>query len=181
MNIRCRPISTFPEEFKSDLDYHLRAPFRAGWSDTMALLERELRMLDAENAVIELDLDESQLRIDGWPYEDARPEYPGVIISFDSKHGPLRYGTDMFITWKDNVRAVALGLEALRKVDRYGIGKRGEQYVGWRQLMSGEATLKERGRAIIEEHGSETAALKATHPDHGGDPDDFAAVQAARA
>jgi hypothetical protein len=33
---------------------------------------------------------------------------------------------------------------------------------------------------LIREHGSVRAALMATHPDHGGDPDEFAAVQAAR-
>jgi hypothetical protein len=33
-----------------------------------------------------------------------------------------------------NARAIALGLEALRKVDRYRITKRGEQYTGWSAL-----------------------------------------------
>ena len=33
---------------------------------------------------------------------------------------------------------------------------------------------------LIREHGGVTQALKATHPDHGGDALDFAAVQAAR-
>jgi hypothetical protein len=36
-------------------------------------------------------------------------------------------------TWQDNLRAVALGLEALRRVERYGIAQRGEQYAGWRR------------------------------------------------
>lgn len=89
-------------------------------------------------------------------------------------------GTDAFPHWQDNVRAIALGLEALRKVDRYGIGKRGEQYVGWRALPAGDAGEVDRGRDLIEEAGGVRAALKCHHPDHGGDPADFSAVQAAR-
>lgn len=38
-----------------------------------------------------------------------------------------------------------------------------------------------RGRTLIAEHGDATTALKATHPDLGGDISDFEAVQAARA
>ncbi len=35
--------------------------------------------------------------------------------------------------------AATLGLEALRKVSRYGIGEHGEQYTGWKALPSGIA------------------------------------------
>lgn len=176
MRVRCRPQTTFPAEF------HARPQpnrFDTGWTETRRLLERELDKLGAHEVVIELAVTEGDLRLDGWPYADARPSHPGVIISFDSRHGPLRYGTDAFPNWQANVRAIALGLEALRKVERYGIGKRGEQYVGWRELPAGGDV--QRGRDLIHEHGSETAALKATHPDHGGDREDFEAVQAARA
>ena len=177
MRVRCRPITTFPPEFQASKQ---ASQFSAGWTSTMQLLERELAKLGARDAVIELAVLEGELRIDGWPYADARPTHPGVVISFDSKHGPLRYGTDAFPHWQENVRAVALGLEALRKVDRYGIGKRGEQYQGWRQLSAGDSDLMQRGRELIAEHGAETAALKATHPDLGGDAEDFRAVQAVR-
>ena len=176
MNIRCRPITLWPPEFSRT---RTSDQFSAGWLDTLDLLQRELGKLDAANVVIELALDESEIRLDGWPRANARPTHPGVIVSFDSRHGPLRYGTDAFPRWQSNVRAIALGLEALRKVDRYGIGRRGEQYVGWKALGTGGGQV-ERGRQLIGEHGGVTAALKATHPDHGGDREDFEAVQAAR-
>lgn len=147
----------------------------------MALLKRELRALSAKHVVIELAVSEAELRLDGWPYADARPTHAGVVLSLESKYGPLRYPCTRFDRWQDNVRAIALALEALRKVDRYGVTKRGEQYTGWKQLQAGagegDAT---RGRAIIAEHGSESAALKAVHPDHGGDQGDFRDVIAAR-
>ncbi len=48
-------------------------------------------------------------------------------------------------------------------------------------MSVGDSDLIARGRELIAEHGGETAAIKATHPDAGGDADDFRAVQAARA
>lgn len=178
MQVRCRPITVFPVEFHRAPTFS--NPFRAGWDDTLYKLEYELDKLGAAEVVIELALTEGEIRIDGWPRAGARPSHPGAIVSFDSRHGPLRYGTDTFPDWQANVRAIALGLEALRKVDRYGISKRGEQYQGWRELSGGDSDLLQRGRELIGEHGGERAALKATHPDHGGDSDDFRAVQAAR-
>jgi hypothetical protein len=176
MHIRCRPVSSFPAEFHRSPTFH--NPFRAGSNDTLWKLEYELDKLGAVEVVIELALTESEIRIDGWPRAGARPSHPGVVVSFDSRHGPLRYGTDAFPDWQANVRGIALGLEALRKIDRYGISHRGEQYTGWKQLSAGDSGFFQRGRELIAEHGGETAALKATHK--GGDADDFRAVQAVR-
>lgn len=157
------------------------SPFKAAYQDTIDLLRRECRMLGARRVVVELAIRESDLRLDGQPYAGTRPEHPGVTVAFDSKHGPLKYTADKFATWQENLRAIALGLEALRKVDRYGMTSRGEQYAGWKALPSGEAALKDRGAELIRQHGGVRAALHATHPDHGGNTEDFAAVQAARA
>jgi hypothetical protein len=155
------------------------SPFRAPYQDTIDLLEREVRMLGARQVVIELAIQESDLRLDGQPYASTKPRHPGVTVAFESRHGALKYTADKFATWTENLRAIALGLEALRKVDRYGMTSRGEQYAGWKALPAGGPT-PEQGAAIIREHGNLKRALLATHPDHGGDPEQFAAVQAAR-
>lgn len=156
------------------------APFRAPYQATIDLLEREVRMLGARHVVVELAITESDLRNDGQPYAGTRPDHPGVTVAFESKHGPLKYTADKFATWQENLRAIALGLEALRKVDRYGMTSRGEQYAGWKALPAGSSEQVERGRDLIREHGSIRDAIMATHPDHGGDASDFDAVQAAR-
>lgn len=180
MRATFRPLSLFPPEFHSPRQ---ASQFKSGYSATMELLDLELHSLGARDFVIELAVTEADIRIrlDGMPRASARPSHPGVVVSFDSKHGPLRYGTDAFPHWEDNLRAIALGLEALRKVERYGIGKRGEQYQGWLALSAGSDPSPERGRRLIEKHGGVRAALHATHPDHGGAPAEFADVQAARA
>ena len=124
------------------------------WSATRALLDKELAALDARNVVLQIAVAEKDLRLDGELRASARPEWPGVRLLFDSKHGPLTYQCDGFWTWQDNVRAIALGLEALRKVERYGITEHGEQYKGWLQIEaaaseSREATPREVLAAVI--------------------------------
>lgn len=127
---------------------HKPNPFRATWSDTLQLLDSELGLLNATDVVFEVDVeDESQIRLDGMLRSHAKVNSPAVRLAFDSTHGPLTYATDRFQgqyysdppDWQINLRAIALGLEALRKMDRYGITRRGEQYTGWKALPAGRA------------------------------------------
>lgn len=120
---------------------HRLSNFDTPWPKTERLLLGEVRHLKGKHLVIEADFTESDLRLDGKIRASARPATPAVRVAFESIHGPLTYATDRFTYWQDNVRAIALGLEALRKVDRYGITKRGEQYAGWKALPAGRAML----------------------------------------
>jgi hypothetical protein len=162
------------------------APFHASWTSTVELLVKELRAHGARRCVLEVDIREEDLRLDGLPRANRAARTPGIVLSFEAAKVPgspkLRYEVGTYSDWRDNLRAIALGLQALRAVDRYGVTKRGEQYAGWKALPMGSGDPSpERGRVLIREHGSVAAALKATHPDHGGDPAAFADVQAARA
>lgn len=175
-----RPIVHWPGKQTVNRRYsQFSAPESASWD----LLKRELRQLGARNIILQIALREDQLRIDGWPKATARPAHPGLIVSFDSKHGPLNYACDTFHRFSDNLRGIAKGLEALRLVERYGIAKSGEQYAGYRALAAGPAREgdAEHGRRLIATFGGVAAALKATHPDTGGEAKDFEDVQAARA
>lgn len=119
-----------------------RYAFSAGWASTLELLESELRHLQAREVVLEADFREQDLRLDGMPRSNARqPVDPAVRLSFGSKHGPLVYQCDSVDAWQGNVRSIALGLQALRAVDRYGITRRAEQYRGWRQIGGGPAVV----------------------------------------
>ena len=179
--------------------------FKASWPQTLELLQRELGHLEATDVVIEADFREQDLRLDGWPRANARePQHPGIRIAFGSKHGPLVYATDQYARWQHNVRAIALGLEALRAVDRYGVTRRGEQYTGWRALPAGgrsEATSREAAAATVWTlagdppgttpddvlEGGEQArlivrqAVRRAHPDTGGSTELFQQLQAALA
>lgn len=208
MNFTFRPIDVWPG---TPTKNRTRTPFTATYQATLNLLERELEYLKAKNIIVQIALRENDLRLDGMPKANARaPEHPGVILAFDSIHGPLKYATDVYQSgwrdngegWKENLRAIALGLEALRKIDRYGITRRGEQYTGWRALPSGIAMPASPGFESVEDAAAFIAAqldgwtagdllddretphvpsvvnayrlaAKTLHPDAGGDPEKF--------
>lgn len=175
--------------------------FSASWSATLAELSREMRHLNARNGELLVAIRPDDFRLDGKPRANAKQEHPGVILSFDSSVGHLSYPCDTFTRWQDNVRAIALALEALRKVDRYGVTKRGEQYRGFLAL---EATAAPAGFATADDalaflgkftslglaemktiDGAPTRALRRaqreTHPDAGGDAATFQRVSLAEA
>ena len=196
LGFRCRPLDSWPGEPTRN---RLRDPFGAAWGPTVALLRRELRHLGAKGArSILVAVREEDILLDGsGPKARAIATHPGVVLSFDSRYGPLKYACDRFANWQANVRAIALGLEALRRVERYGISRRGEQYQGYKQLPGSVAEMTPDVAAnILERHSripasairsdggvAEAAyrlAAKATHPDAGGNAEDFKAVQQAR-
>lgn len=134
-----RPLTTWPGPLTSPHERR-RSQFSAPIRNTLAILNRELWHIGAMTSVMEVAIPPEQFRIDGRPRATARAEHPGVVLSLPKTDlGPLRYATDLFTTWQDNLRAIALGLEALRKVERYGITRRGEQYVGFKALPPGTA------------------------------------------
>lgn len=188
-----RPLPVWPHPPTSDR--RSRLTFKASWMRTLELLEREITQLGGDAVIIAANFRERDLRIDGWPRSDARvPDHPGVEISFDSVHGRLAYATDVCMWWEHNVRSIALGLEALRAVDRYGVSSRGQQYAGWKELPGAIAVAPklspdeawllliravdgdpdDRGWTLDELYHR---AAKANHPDTGGDTEAFQRVQ----
>lgn len=207
MNWKTAPLpAIWPNGERTSQWQRQRARFRVGAADTMALLERELRHLGVRynaTVVIMAGYRERDIRLDGKPRADARPGDPAVAIAFESKYGPLTYACDTFSSYDDNLRAIALGLEALRTVDRYGITKSGQQYTGWKALGSGDATVatgvkqrltKDTAADFLRRFGTPTngvgqvnltalyrEALKSCHPDVGGSREDWDRLQEAKA
>jgi hypothetical protein len=136
-HVTLRPITAWPMEFTR---FRRRAPFRSSFSDTIGLLERELRLLDPDDpnwptSVLQIALREQDFRLDGMPRASAVTEHPGVILNVESRNKPpLSFPCDTFTHWHDNLRAIALTLEALRKVDLYGVTQTGQQYRGWQAI-----------------------------------------------
>lgn len=114
----------------------------------------------------------------------------------------MQFPCAAFLKWEDNIRAIALSLESLRQVDRYGVTQHAEQYRGWNKLAGpGEPQMTpQRAAEVIHQmsgHAGDAAdiwrsadayreALKRaqvnTHPDrNNGAEGSFKAVQAARA
>lgn len=177
--------------------------FTAKWRDTEKMLLAEVNHLDGRNLVLEVDVREQDLRIDGTLRANAREaSTPAVRIAFDSRHGPQLHRCDTFYAayayqgpdWQHNVRAIALTLELLRAMDRYGAVDTGQQYQGFKAIGGGtplpaapEQMSPETAAEILRGYGAigapiasaYKAALRATHPDAGGNRADFDRIQQA--
>lgn len=114
------------------------SPFKVNWTSTMRVLETEIRALNGRDVVMRLSVGADQIRIDGGVKANARISDPSVIIEFRAGPDVLSFPCDRFNWWEDNVRAIALALEALRKVDRYGV-RAGRQYEGFKALPGGSS------------------------------------------
>lgn len=203
MTMSIRPIETWPGELRKPSERR-GSPFESSYSGTLDLLDRELRMLRATVVVVQLAVNEGQIRRDGKLYARTMPDHPGVILTFQTKRGSFRYAADRFNHWHANLRAIALGLEALRKIDRYGIGSGTEQYTGFLQLdasigddviqtyddalafvaeWTGASRSKVRQRWQFADGRAEMyrAAARTLHPDApGGDHEMFQRLQVAK-
>lgn len=207
MILTFRPIKIWPEGWPNN--HSTSSPFKAkNYSGTLTILERELTNLRAKDVILQVDASERDCRLDGQLRADAKVKYRGVILSFGTRdYGTLTYSCDAFSrwnmteAWQANLRAIALGLEALRKVERYGIAGRGQQYAGYAELPSGIAlgahkmTVEEAAKILAEGTGGffdsgdildapdevdqemvTLAFRKAVvlhHPDKGGEPETF--------
>ncbi len=194
------PLLTAPTTGRRD------SPFRASWTDTIELLNREIEALQTRDQrlvrwVLQMDVSENQIRKDGGVYASATPSSPAMRVAFESKHGPLLYACDKFWQWQSNVRAIALSLEALRKVGRYGVAGHGEQYRGWTAISNRLAGMTREQAAEFIAHWADwelskflilsgaddvlreafRMAAKRAHPDvTGDDGDTMARLNAAR-
>ena len=125
---------------------------------------------------------------------------PTKIAETDAKGNETRtlsYPCDTYNDWQDNVRAIALSLQKLRDVARYGVFKY-EDMVSRLALPSADGkvstldaafqflskhsgmTFNEIGRNELTKKAAYATALKKLHPDKGGNIEDFHKLQEAK-
>lgn len=199
MNIRFRPLVGWPRSFTK---IRRSGNFSASYIDTLDKLEYEIGKLGGREVTIQTAMQDSDIRLDGWPRANARvPSHPGVVVSLQSKQGAVSFPCDEFFEWRDNLRGIALTLERLRLVDLYGVTKGGEQYVGFPALppLNTNAehfnSVAEAIKWLKDESGiflsvvipdpatckkAYQVAARRLHPDVGGDPAKFRLLQKAK-
>lgn len=178
--------------------YPKRAPFKTQWTKTVDLLERELKHLRARQVQIALQIRGAiDLRQDGMLKADARPGN-AVIVSFLDRDGQRQaYPCDRFSWWQDNLYAIAIVLEDLRRAERYGV-QSALIRAGFKSLPSAtEPTMSTSVAAdFLRKHtgympdftlGSKGVAQQAIrlaasrlHPDAGGKVEEFQRLQEAK-
>jgi hypothetical protein len=144
MRYEFRPLDAWTDP---ETRHRTRSAFSATWQSTLDLLGRETAHLGARLVVIQVDVTEGEIRRDGMLRSTVKVGHPGVIVSFESRFGPLRYAADSYRHWQENMRAIAMSLEALRAVDRWGATKRGEQYRGWTAITAPAPTFADADEA----------------------------------
>jgi hypothetical protein len=214
--VRFVPLSQWPAS-RPRASYHEDAKFqkasgygqtqRTPLSRTLNDLDRELSQIGARDVIVQIDAANKeefhrQLRLDGIIRDDTRVRSPAVIVSFlrGTNKNPLVFACDHFSRWHDNLRAIALGLESLRRLERYHIAQAGDQYRGWLALPASTMTttaLSTNGAADALARRSQMAAesilrdassartayrmaIAKAHPDAGGTAEDFQLVQEAK-
>lgn len=118
-------------------DDRRRGQFKQTYDQVFRQLSYELHKINVDVAIIGTDHPRNQVRIDGKPRGEIEPATPRVSVSFDRGGRTITMQCDAFTQWMQNLKAIAMTLEALRACDRYGATSRGEQYRGFEALPPG--------------------------------------------
>jgi hypothetical protein len=140
--------------------------FEVSWTKTLDDLEREIGHAKGTDVLIGVVFaDEAQFRLDGQPKAGFKVKHQGAEVSFTTPdRGRVTFHTDAFGSLQENLRAISLGLTALRAIDRYGITTSGEQYAGLRDVAVGRRRGPRQGDRGATRLGREGAARDASRP-----------------
>ena len=154
-------------------------------------LEAELRRLGARGVVISTNV---ELRLDGYPRANAESGVyrkglsAGVAVYFKLEGRDHALACDRWDRIPDNMRALTKHIEALRGMDRWGVGSVKQAFAGYRALpapegeapkvawwqLLGFSARPSKAKALRTEIAMRyRAKSKDLHPDRGGDPDAF--------
>lgn len=133
--------------------YRQRAVFgkfsSRGWKEQATVangrerLSGELDRLGARYSVLSTNL---ELRLDGLPRSNqAEPYDPGVAVYFQLEGKPIALACDKWDRVADNIIALAKHIEALRGMDRWGVGTAAQAFAGYEALPAPDPWWKTLG------------------------------------
>jgi hypothetical protein len=99
-------------------------------------LERELERLGVRSMTLSTNV---SLRLDGRPRSDEKPNDPGAAIYFNFKGKATVLACDTYHTVSDNIAALAAHVDALRAIQRYGVGTIEQALAGYKALPADTA------------------------------------------
>lgn len=145
-------------------------------------LQSELARLGASREVLSTNV---ETRLDGTLRSDRLPpKDPGAAVYFILDGNPQCLACDKWDRVADNIAAIAAHIEAIRAVERYGIGTLRQAFAGYTALPpthedwwlvlgvpqnASREAIEKAYRALAMEH----------HPDRGGDHDAMAKINRA--
>jgi hypothetical protein len=150
-------------------------------ADAALRLQREIDRLGGDREILSTNV---RLRMDGVPRGDQEPSDPGAAVYFQLGQRSMVLACDRWTRVADNIAALAAHIDALRRIDRYGVGSLEQAFTGylalqakpeWWQVLqvTAAASLNDIERAYRQ------LAMTA-HPDRGGSHDTMAQLNEAR-
>lgn len=159
-------------------DYRLRgfafrSRFEVGFASARDELLREIDRLGGKRVTISSNV---KIRKDGLPYADQpEPRDRAIAVYFTYKDRQMCFACDKWDRVKDNMRAIAKTIEALRGIERWGSGEMVNQaFTGFLALESPKRRKWFEILGVAENSRPEVrisayrAKAKITHPDCGG-------------
>jgi hypothetical protein len=147
-------------------------------------LQGELDRLGAGGVVLSTNI---ELRLDGLPRGDRSAPYdPGAAVYFTLKGHDIALACDKWDRVADNIIALAKHIEAMRGMDRWGVGNVEQAFRGYEALPAPEPWWQVLGLPGPTHSRDEIAAAyrrasAVAHPDRpGGSHDKMARINAAR-
>lgn len=99
-------------------------------------LEQQLDLLGARDPILSTNV---ALRLDGRPRSDMEPSDPGAAVYFGFKGKATVFACDRWTRVADNIAAIAAHIDAIRRVDRYGVGSLEQALAGYKALPADSA------------------------------------------
>lgn len=163
-----------------------KALFLSTLASSLIDIRQEVRRLGGRDLVVSSNL---TLRIDGFPRSgQSMPEDGGVAVYFERQGKSLAFACDRFDRVEHNLRAIVKHLEALRGMERWGVGTLDQAFAGYQALPEDAGDGAPWWRVLgLEAHPKEwqelvdayRAAAKKGHPDAGGSAEAFTRIQRA--
>jgi len=176
--------TTQRDELGRDVRQVKRRSLDLSTADAATRLEDQIARLGGTEAILSTN---QRLRMDGRPKQnEGEPSDVGAAVYFRLKGKPRCLACDKWDRVADNVAALAAHIDALRRIDRYGVGTMDQAFAGYTALPAASTDW----RAVFDLNGNhvtfdEVDARHRTlamihHPDRGGDPAMMARINAAR-
>jgi len=150
-----------------------RSPKRSRFEVTFARardeLVDEIQRMGGRYVVLSTNV---AVRRDGWPYANqAEPKDPGVAVYFQRGDRQMVFACDRWDRVKDNMRAIAKTIEAMRGIERWGASEMMERAFAAFEALPAPKTWRETFgdvRTADDLHRTYREKAKKAHPDAGG-------------
>ena len=151
-------------------------------ADARSRLQEQVDLLVAKGVTLSTNI---ELRLDGLPRSGMpEPRDVGAALYFTLNRKQTVLACDKWDRVADNIAAIAKHIEALRGIDRWGVGTAAQAFAGYQMLAAPEqwwqvlgvsqnATRDEIQRAYREK-------ARTAHPDAGGNDAAMSRLNAAR-